>query len=171
MDFSANFPVTPVKRRRKKQPYRPNTSNLCIDEVCEVIREEHGLISPAAIRLGVTRSVLSCFVRTRQKCITVLKEAREALGDKAEQRLYDLIEAGDYRAIVFYLTTMCKDRGYVLPRGTSPPPEDAPVEVVVYRTVEEIRRELERRGISFEAIERLEQAAQQVQYIEHDEVK
>jgi hypothetical protein len=164
----------PAKRRRlRKQTYSPNTSNLCIDEVCKVIREEHGLISPAAARLGVTRTVLCYFVRTRQKCVTALKEARDALGDKAEQRLYNLIEAGDYRAIVFYLTTMCKDRGYVLPRGSPPPPDDAPVEVV-YRTVDEIRRELEQRGISFEAVQRLssrpiEQVTQQVEYIENTE--
>ena len=161
----------PAKRRpRRKQPYRPNTSNLCIDEVCEVIREEHGLISPAAARLGVTRTVLCYFVRTRQKCVTALKEARDALGDKAEQRLYNLIEAGDYRAIVFYLTTMCKDRGYVLPRGSPPPPDDVPVEVV-YRTVDEIRRELEQRGISFEAVQRLSRPRpiEQVEYIEDTE--
>jgi hypothetical protein len=49
----------------------------------------------------------------------VMKEARDGLGDLAEKKLYDLIEAGDYRAIVFYLSTMCRDRGYTLPKGAA----------------------------------------------------
>ena len=153
-----------------KRPYQPGKTNLQPDEVCRVIREEHGLLGPAAERLGVSRTVLRHYVLARQKCSVALKEARDTLGDKAEQKLYNLIEAGDYRAIVFYLTTMCKDRGYVLPRGSPPPPDDAPVEVV-YRTVDEIRRELEQRGISFEAVQRLRRPRpiEQVEYIEDTE--
>ena len=43
-----------------------------------------------------------------------LKELREALGDLAERKLYDLIEAGDFRAITYYLSTMGKSRGYTV---------------------------------------------------------
>lgn len=151
--------------------FYPNKTNLCINEVCRILGEEHGLLGPTAERLGIKRTALRHFVMTRHKCVTALKEARNAVGDKAEGKLYELIEAGDYRAVIFYLTTLCKDRGYVLPRGAPPPADDVPEAPVVYRTAEEIRRELERRGISFEAIERLRRPRpiEQVEYIEDTE--
>jgi hypothetical protein len=40
-------------------------------------------------------------------------------GKWIEKGLFNLIEAGDFRAISFYLTCMAKDRGYGLP-STSP---------------------------------------------------
>ena len=45
-------------------------------------------------------------------------EERQKLGDFCEQRLFKLISEGNERAILFYLTTMCKDRGYLAPKGT-----------------------------------------------------
>ena len=89
---------------------------LTSDQVAEAITAMHGLMGPTAEQLGVTRTVLRHFVQRHPTCARALKDARDALGDLAEQRLFDQIEAGELRAITFYLSTMCKDRGYALPR-------------------------------------------------------
>ncbi len=41
-----------------------------------------------------------------------LDDARERLCDTVESKLYERIEAGDLTAIIFFLKTRCKHRGY-----------------------------------------------------------
>lgn len=103
---------------------------LTSDKVVETITAMHGLMGPAAEQLGVTRTVLRFFIQRHPSCAKALKDAREALGDLAEQRLFDQIERGELRAITFYLSTMCKDRGYILPRGTALEQHDTNITVI-----------------------------------------
>jgi hypothetical protein len=102
-------------RGYKKKPL----PKLQVDEVVKLLREEHGLLSRVAERLGTTRSALRQFVFNRARVALVLKECREELGDIAEKSLYDLIIQHDFRAISFYLSTMCQNRGYALPKGAA----------------------------------------------------
>jgi hypothetical protein len=41
------------------------------------------------------------------------------MGDKAEKKLYELVEQGDLRAVSFYLSCCHKDRGYGSSPGTT----------------------------------------------------
>jgi hypothetical protein len=63
------------------------------------------------------RGNLQRFCKNHARVAAVLREEREKLGDLAEKKMYELIELGDWRAIAFYLSTVCRDRGYVLPKG------------------------------------------------------
>ncbi|HZZ22283.1 MAG TPA: hypothetical protein VFE60_06755 [Roseiarcus sp.] len=65
----------------------------------------------------MSRSNLQQFVRNHSRAPAALRETRAKMGDNTESRLYALIRAGDYRAISYYLTTQCRDRGYGLPKG------------------------------------------------------
>ena len=67
----------------------------------------------------VSRTILRHFLQNRQSCSKALGEAREELCDTAEGKLFELVEAGDYRAITFVLSTRGKNRGYVLPKDTT----------------------------------------------------
>ena len=111
--------------------FRPSTKGLQADRVCDAIRQMHGLLAPTAAQLGVTRTILKHFISNHSTCAAALKEAREALGDKAEQKLFELVEAGDYRAVVFVLSTLCRDRGYATPRGQSPLPAETDNSVTI----------------------------------------
>jgi hypothetical protein len=56
------------------------------------------------------------YVRHHSQCQAVQREARSKVSDLAEQKLFSLIQSGDWRAISFWLLTMCQDRGYKAPR-------------------------------------------------------
>lgn len=88
------------------------------------------MLALVAERLGTSRTIIRHYIQGRVACSKALKEEREALGDVAERRLYDLIDAGDFRAIAFYLTTMCRDRGYVLPKHNALEETNTVVQVI-----------------------------------------
>jgi hypothetical protein len=41
------------------------------------------------------------------------------MGDFSESKMFELIGEKHWPAIQFYLSTQCRDRGYVLPKGTA----------------------------------------------------
>src|SRR4051812_23632116 len=82
------------------------------EDVLQIIREERGLLEPIAFRLGLTRERLRRFISARAACLTALTEAREGVSDLAERKLISMIEAGDLRAILAWLSSQAKDRGY-----------------------------------------------------------
>jgi hypothetical protein len=109
--------MTTAPKRKNRAAY----AGLTTDLVCATLREERGLLARASDRLGVSRTTLMNYCRSHPTCHTVLKECREALCDTAEQALWKLVEAGDYRAVQFILVTLGKDRGYVLPKNSVSP--------------------------------------------------
>lgn len=94
---------------------------LTPEQVNDAIIECRGVLSEAAQKLGVRRLWLRNFIMDRKSCAAIYKEAREELGDVAESRLYDLIDAGHFPAITFYLSTVHKSRGYGLGRNAQLP--------------------------------------------------
>jgi hypothetical protein len=109
-------PENPPEKRPEIK-YRPGRPQ--IEAVCEALRTAHGLVEPAARILGMDGSNLRKYVRHHARCQVVQREARSKVSDLAEQKLYSLIQAGDWRAISFWLLTMCKDRGYLLPKDAA----------------------------------------------------
>lgn len=99
------------KEARRKKP--PDA-----ELVIRLIREEHGLLSPVARRLGIPRMTLEDYVRARARVEAVMKECRETLLDKAEGKLNQLIDDGDFRAVALVLTMLGKGRGYAMPKGS-----------------------------------------------------
>jgi hypothetical protein len=95
-----------------KAKWVPNKKGLDPAKVIEAITHCRGLLAPAAERLGVSRTNLRGYIGNHSSCMKALKESREALGDLAEKKLFELIEQGDFKAIQFYLNTLCRDRGY-----------------------------------------------------------
>jgi hypothetical protein len=103
----------------EKPRRRPHRLRASSEEAIAAIRDAHGLLAPAALKLGMSRSNLMAFVRNHSRVAVVLKEERAKMGDFTESKLFELIKARDYRAIAFYLSTQCKDRGYALSKGTA----------------------------------------------------
>ena len=49
----------------------------------------------------------------------VRQEQRQVMGDFAESKTFELMSEKHWPSIQYYLSTQCKDRGYVLPKGTA----------------------------------------------------
>lgn len=81
--------------------------------VMEALRRTHGLVAPAAELLGVSRGSLYRAI-DRYKLKDYQRQLREeVIGDIAELKLFEAIQAGKPWAVTFYLKTLGRWRGYV----------------------------------------------------------
>lgn len=110
----------------------PRKSRLTAEEVIEAIQESKGLVTIAAKRLACSRMTVLRYVERYPAVKEALNDSREALKDYAESRLLRRIEADDIVAIIFFLKTQAKDRGYVERHQVTGDPEGGvPVKVIV----------------------------------------
>jgi hypothetical protein len=86
---------------------------LTAEKVIQALEQHQGLAALAAQSLGVALQTVYNY-RDRYPTVAArMKELRERRTDHVELRLYDRINSGDTTAIIFYLKTQAKDRGYV----------------------------------------------------------
>lgn len=100
----------------------------------EAIQEAGGIIAAAARSLGVSRAAVYRATETYATVAAALEEARETTKDVAEAQLLKQIRAGNMTAIIFYLKTQAKERGYVERHEVAAEIYQAP-EIIVERTV------------------------------------
>lgn len=81
--------------------------------VATTLRETRGMVSVAARRLGVTRQTIYNWISKSAAVKEAMTDAREAMTDTAELKLYEAIAAGESWAINLYLRTQGRHRGYV----------------------------------------------------------
>jgi len=111
---------SPQGGKREAKPHRIRAKLLLdIDKVNDAVKDARGLVGFAAEVLGVSRGALREFISSHTECAKVLKEAREQMGDVAENKLFEQVDAGELKAITYYLSTVHKDRGYGLGKGQS----------------------------------------------------
>jgi transposase len=87
-------------------------TRLNLDDVVFALRETHGLLTHASERLGCSRAGPYLFIERHPKAREALKDAREALVDKAEQALLECIQERQPWAIALVLKTLGKSRGW-----------------------------------------------------------
>jgi hypothetical protein len=80
--------------------------------VSEALLKSHGLLKMAAHALDMPRATLVRYIDRHEVCMETLHAAREGMGDVAEAKLFELIEEGDVRCILYYLSTVHRGRGY-----------------------------------------------------------
>jgi len=83
------------------------------DEIAAALRSSQGLVTVAAASLGCAPGTIYNAIKKYATVRQALKDAREAMLDRAEARLFQKIDTGDNTAIMFYLKTIGKHRGYV----------------------------------------------------------
>lgn len=87
--------------------------DISTEEIVDALTETEGNQVMAAARLGCCRQ----FIWKRAKAEPAIRAAiRQGVKRRirvAEDRLHELIEAGDFRAIRFFLITQGKDQGWV----------------------------------------------------------
>jgi len=82
--------------------------------VSTMILKQRGLLTQVCRSLKIPRSTMTRYIEKHPECMDAMENAREAMGDKAESKLFEAIDAGDTRCILFYLTTVHRHRGYAM---------------------------------------------------------
>jgi len=83
------------------------------EQVVAALNETKGLPAVAAEKLGCTVSTIYNYAKRYETVRAALTHQKEKRLDIAEGQLWSLINAGNITAIIFYLKTQGKHRGYV----------------------------------------------------------
>ena len=83
-----------------------------VEQVCEAIRSQKGLLSMAANRLGCGYTTVWNYSQKYPEVKQAIEESKESMLDLAEGKLFQEINAGNMTAIIFFLKTKGKARGY-----------------------------------------------------------
>ena len=82
-------------------------------KVIEAIKESNGLLTLAAKKAGCTYWTVWNYSKQFPSVAKAIEESHETMLDFAEGKLYSKIRDGDNTAIIFYLKTQGKSRGYI----------------------------------------------------------
>lgn len=110
----------------------------------EALKKTLGNVSRACEAVGIDRSTFYDWVNTDTAFAQSLKDVREKTVDIAETALQKLIQEGNPTAIIFYLKTQAKDRGYregmehtgADGKDLFPPISTLPIQVEILKTTE-----------------------------------
>jgi len=86
---------------------------LAAEKITPLIEEYNGNLSLVARRLGVSRMTVYRFMENKPSIKLALTDAREKMVDNVESKLYSKALDGDTTAMIFFLKTQGKSRGYV----------------------------------------------------------
>ena len=89
-----------------------NRKGVTDDEIREQIGRRRGNITAVAQTIKCSRETVYKRLRQSEELRDTLAEAREAALDRAEQFLFEKCEAGDTTALIFFLKTQGRSRGY-----------------------------------------------------------
>ena len=90
-----------------------NSKKYTAKQIIDALTESNGYVGKAASLLGCTTQTIYNY---RDEYITVRNawdDIRQRRHDDVETALHNRIDKGDTTAIIFYLKTQAKDRGYV----------------------------------------------------------
>ena len=86
---------------------------LTAQKICEALYASHGLLTLAAKKAGVGYRTVCRYVAEYPSVAEAVVESKEAMLDFAEGKLYEQISQNNMTAIIFYLKTQAKARGYI----------------------------------------------------------
>ncbi len=114
------------------------TDRFTAQQVADALAQAKGFVSVAARNLGCADNTVRNYMERYAVCKQAVKDARESMIDIAEGRLYQNINSGDNTAIIFFLKTQAKHRGYIeryeqKTEISGPNGDDIPIRVVDYR--------------------------------------
>jgi len=98
----------------------------------KALKNTGGVLKNVAEVIGCARSTVYEAAKRHPEVEAVLQEEREKLKDLAEERLIEQIQQGNMTAIIWYMKTQMKDRGYVEKQEVEHSGEIKGAEVQVY---------------------------------------
>ena len=81
-------------------------------KIITALKESTGLLTVAAKKAGVSYSTVNRYANDFPSVREALEEAKEAMLDFTEGKLFEQIAEGNIASIIFYLKTQGKKRGY-----------------------------------------------------------
>jgi len=81
--------------------------------IIKALKETNGLLTMAAAKAGIGYRTVCRYVAEYPSVKEAAQDAKEAMLDFTEGKLYSKIRDGDNTAIIFYLKTQGKSRGYI----------------------------------------------------------
>lgn len=78
----------------------------------DVLQKSGGMITKAAILANCNRQTFYNFMEQHPELYDLRQEIEDTYLDQAESKLQDLIQEGNVAAVIFYLKTKGKKRGY-----------------------------------------------------------
>lgn len=88
-------------------------NGITAEQAIEATKESRGFVTTIARKLGCTRQYIYKLADKYPTVKAAIDEEREGVKDFAEGKLLEQINAGNITAIIFYLKTQAKGRGYV----------------------------------------------------------
>ena len=82
-------------------------------KIIEALHASHGLLTLAAKKAGVNYKTVCRYVAEFPSVAQAVVDAKEAMLDFAEGKLYEQISKNNMTAIIFYMKTQGKARGYI----------------------------------------------------------
>ena len=90
----------------------PRKPRFTVDQIEHALRESAGLQYVAANLLRCSPSTITSYVQSSKRLQRVVEECQQGVLDLAEGKIVEKIRDGDLTAIIFYLKTKGKSRGY-----------------------------------------------------------
>jgi len=78
----------------------------------EALRATYGIVSEAAKIVGIEKKTHYNWLHSDEEYRRAVEEVKETVKDFVEGKLLECIQERDTTAIIFYLKTQAKDRGY-----------------------------------------------------------
>lgn len=116
-------------------------------QYADAIRTSNAVVKNAAAALKVSRQAVYAAIQRHPTVKQAFDDAREDAIDYAETRLMDQIAAGNMTAIIFYLKTQAKHRGYIERQEVANSGDVTLRKAPQEMNADEVREELHARGI------------------------
>jgi hypothetical protein len=82
------------------------------ERMLEALRKTYGIVSDAVKIAGIGRRTHYEWLHSDEEYRKAVQDIREVAKDFVESKLFECIQEKDITAIIFYLKTQAKDRGY-----------------------------------------------------------
>jgi len=90
-----------------------NRNGLTAEQMIKAINKGRGFVTEAADDLGVSRQTFYVYLNKYVTAQQALEDARERRHVMVENKLMQAIAHGNVTAMIFYLKTQAKHKGYV----------------------------------------------------------
>jgi hypothetical protein len=116
-----------MARRKTRPAHRP--LKYTVKQVERALKQSNGRMTDAARRLGCPAQRVYEYLKRFPALVEIRDECREALIDKAEDKLEQAVDAGNMGAVYFTLSTLGKNRGFTQ-RTEVAGPDGGPLKIV-----------------------------------------
>ena len=89
------------------------SAHLKKEQLLEALTKSLGIVSTACLSVGVSRTTYYKYYNDDEQFKSQVDDISDIAIDFAESQLFELIKGGNITAVIFYLKTKGKKRGYV----------------------------------------------------------